>query len=77
VIGDQVEHGVEPTEYDAYAPGILKMLSRGCSAKALAEHLASLRTKRMGLRRDDVNDARIAEGLVRWWREFAPHTGAG
>jgi len=76
-IRDQVEDGVQPTEYYTYAPVILGMLSRGCSAKALAEHLASARTKRMGLGRDDANDARIAKGLVRWWKEFAPHTGAG
>ena len=70
VIGDQVKGGVPPTEYDGYAPAILRMLTEGCSAEDLAEHLASLRADCMGFSRDDPNDGQIAEGLVRWWTDY-------
>ena len=38
------------TEYDSYAPTIVGMLSRDCSASDLEHHLNRLETDAMGLR---------------------------
>jgi hypothetical protein len=38
-----------PTEYDSYAPTVVSMLFRGCSAHDLEHHLARLETDSMGL----------------------------
>lgn len=36
-------------EYDSYAPAIVEMLARGCTALELERHLTKLRTRSMGL----------------------------
>jgi hypothetical protein len=67
VIRDQAEAGVPPTEYDSYAPKVLALLHQGCSADELAQHLASVRSGPMGLKRDSSKDHALAEGLLAWW----------
>jgi hypothetical protein len=36
-------------EYDSYAPGLVRLLAAGCSARELEAHLARLETESMGL----------------------------
>ena len=49
VIHDLVADGLEPNEYDSYAPHILGMLHSGVSGQELTKHLADCRTLSMGL----------------------------
>jgi hypothetical protein len=43
------DHPDAVDEYDSYAPGIVSMLARGCSADELDLHLSRIETDSMGL----------------------------
>ena len=68
VNADLAASGNSPTEYDTYAPGVLELLQRGCTADALEAHLAELRTG-LGLEAAGADDRKFALGLLRWWHE--------
>ena len=62
--------GLPPEEYRSYVPGILSLLKSGSDARALAEHLAFLRTAVMGLPAASVEtDLSPATRLVRLFEE--------
>lgn len=56
-------------EYDAYAPDLYQLLSRGATSSEVFEHLWRLETDRMGLRGDREKTQNIAEKLVTLARE--------
>ena len=43
------DHPAAITEYDSYAPRVVGMLIRGCSAAELDHHLSQIETTDMGL----------------------------
>jgi hypothetical protein len=71
VIEDQRHQGVPLTEYDRYAPHILSLLQRGCSAKDIAAFLTLTEEESMelgGVRLSGLTRNRqIAMELVSWW----------
>ena len=72
VIPELIESGIPPNEYDGYAPHILGMLQRGCTAAELQAHLEFTREETMGMGRafpDTTAAAKsVATDLVLWWQ---------
>jgi hypothetical protein len=61
-------------EYDAYIGPLARMLRSGADASAVAEYLADVQTKRMGLPTRPYELGDIADSVVRW---FAAEMGRG
>ena len=58
------DHADASTEYDSYAPTIVGMLLRGCTAHDLERHLSTLETDSMGLAPRSTSAARDATVAV-------------
>ena len=69
VIPDLIADGLPANEYDDYAPYIVGMLERGCTAAELARHLEYCRISAMGLAPDAAADRQTAEKLVALWKQ--------
>ena len=67
VIAGSLEDGCPMDEYDSYAPGVVGLLSRGCTVDELATHLEKIRTVQIGLSANRVSDTAVASELVAWW----------
>lgn len=51
-------------EYDAYVPGILRLLEKGASRDDLASYLSDIATTQMGLIEDEARNRAAAERLL-------------
>lgn len=67
VVVGSVEDGCPMDEYDSYAPAIVSLLSRGGTVDQVADHLETIRVRRMGLPALRAADSAIATELVAWW----------
>jgi len=67
VIPALIEEGLQPDEYDSYAPHVHRTLADGCTAESLALTLGLFRTRSMGLPASPSTDLAAARRLVAWW----------
>jgi hypothetical protein len=57
-----------PTEYDSYAPAIVKMLARGADADAIAAHLNNLARENIGVCCGLKKSLEIAREMADYWQ---------
>ena len=63
-IGVRPGEAAPSDEYDGYAPHIVSLVQHGCSQAKLTKHLEYLRTVTIGVGKDRLSDAAIANEII-------------